>query len=264
MKPNIRPLKRFSQNFLTDPNISRKIVAGMQIEPDTFIVEIGPGEGVLTRLLLESAAATVTAVEVDDRLIPQLRILSADTARYQLIHQDFLRTDFRSICQENRKVRCVGNLPYSITSPILFRCLNHREHIEDLTVMVQKEVGERLCASPGSKIYGIPSVLFQAVSRIRMLFTVAPAAFRPVPKVDSAVLNIRFVHPAPVQIRNWPLFESLVKTAFNHRRKMLRNTLKKWLPLIDLDTWDLTRRPENLDVAEWAALANGIDSAAPS
>jgi 16S rRNA (adenine1518-N6/adenine1519-N6)-dimethyltransferase len=196
MRSGVNPLKRYSQNFLVDPNLGRKIIDTMEIKPDEMIVEIGPGEGMLTQYLIQSEAGCVTAIEVDERLISHLQTRYKNESRLRLVHQDFLKTEISQLADKNQKIRCVGNLPYGVTSPILFHLLENRKHIHDLTVMVQKEVGERLAAKPNTKTYGIPSVLFQAVSDINLLFSVSHKAFRPVPQVESAVLHIVF-HVSP-------------------------------------------------------------------
>jgi len=235
----------------------------MDIQPMDHILEIGPGKGILTKYLIESLASTVTAVEKDKRLIPFLQKQFNNDDRFHLIHQDFLKIKIQSLRKQETKFRCISNLPYRVTSPILFYLLDNREYISDMTVMVQKEVGERLSADTGSRAYGIPSVLFQAVSDIKMLFTVSRNAFRPVPEVTSAVLRIKFLEGAAPPISNWSHFQSMVKVAFNQRRKMLRKTLRQKIGRHEYPI-ELTRRPQQLSVSEWIELANFFTKQNPS
>lgn len=258
MSAEFRPRKRLSQNFLTDPNIARKIVGCMNIQSGDCIVEIGAGTGALTGYLLQSPAKEIIAVELDARLIARLRSQFHDRSQLTLVHQDFLKFDFGPLIIRGQKLRLIGNLPYGITSPVLFHILDHREYIQDMVVMMQKEVGQRLSASPCTKAYGIPSVLFQAVSTIGNLFTVPPNAFRPVPGVESIVLHIKFTRQIRTNAPDWNLFVKIVRTAFNQRRKMLRNTLGKWISKNERVPIDLKRRPEQLTVEEWKQLSNAI------
>lgn len=255
MRSGVRPIKKLSQNFLIDSNIAEKIVNCMNIEPEDRIVEIGPGEGILTRYLVRSPASMVTAVEKDRRLIPHLEKQFGDYKCFCAINQDFLKTDVQPFTMNGRKIRCIGNLPYSITSLILFYVLENRKYISDMTVMVQKEVGERLAADPNTKAYGIPSVLFRAVSDIKMLFTVSRNAFRPIPEVTSIVMRICFHESPKYQISDWSRFHSIVRTAFHQRRKMLRKTLKQWVGAHECPI-NLTKRPEQLHIHEWVQLSN--------
>jgi 16S rRNA (adenine1518-N6/adenine1519-N6)-dimethyltransferase len=258
MISEFRPNKNLSQNFLVDPNIARKIVGCMNIQHNDSIIEIGAGRGALTGYLLQSPAKKITAVELDARLITDLRSQFGHHRRFILIHQDFLKFEFHSMTSLGHKFRLIGNLPYSITSPLLFYIFDHREYVQDMVLMLQKEVGMRLSASPCTKAYGIPSVLFQAVSTIENLFHVPPSAFRPVPDVESTVLHIKFDRKTRADIPNWNLFVNIVRTAFNQRRKMLRNTLGKWISKDTMAPVDLTRRPEQLTVEEWAQLSRTI------
>jgi 16S rRNA (adenine1518-N6/adenine1519-N6)-dimethyltransferase len=258
MISEFRPSKKLSQNFLIDPNIAKKIVGCMNIRHHDSIVEIGAGKGALTAYLLKSPAKKITAVELDTRLITGLRSQFHHYKQFTLIHQNFLKFEFRSMTSTGQKLRLIGNLPYSITSPLLFYILDHREYVQDMILMLQKEVGMRLSASPCTKAYGIPSVLFQAVSTIESLFHVPPSAFRPVPDVESTVLHINFDRKTKANIPDWNLFVNIVRTAFNQRRKMLRNTLGKWISKDTMAPIDLTRRPEQLTVEEWAQLSRTI------
>jgi len=255
----VKPIKALSQHFLVDDMISDRIVDSMNVQAGDTLLEIGPGEGVLTDRLMQTNADRLTAVELDRRLSMFLKIRYENDSRFQLIENDFLREDF-DILAGGDKIRVVGNLPYAITSPILFRLLDHRHQIHDITVMVQREVADRLASGPGSKTYGIPSVLFQLLATVEHVVDVPPEAFKPPPRVNSSVIRITFLDEPTAQVHDFEAFRTLVRTAFGQRRKMLRNTVKPWLEA-DPDRAlpvALTRRPESLSVAEWAALSNAL------
>jgi len=257
----IKPLKRFSQNFLRDPFYARKLVEAMAVQAGDTVLEIGPGDGILTRCLLESPADRIIAVELDRRCAEWIRRLFAGEARFLLIEQDFLKADLSSINPAGGKIRIVGNIPYAITSPILFRLLDNRRRIHDFAVTVQKEVGQRVVSPPGCKAYGIPSVLFQLHAEVRELFGIPPGAFQPVPKVDSTVLYGRFFERPKYEVRDEAFFRTFVKTLFGQRRKMIRNTIKKWS--LDNKGWGemsrfLDMRPEALSVEDLAVLSDHV------
>lgn len=257
----VMPSKKLGQHFLKDRLMARKIIESMNIGKEDHILEIGPGRGELTEILLESPAKHITAVEIDRRLIKKLKEYFGHEDRLQVIEADILDIDFTSCLAKNQKTRIVGNLPYNITSPILFRLLDSRTEIRDMTVMVQKEVGDRLTSPPGKKAYGIPSVLFQVFCRIKTLFFVPRTAFYPVPKVDSSVLGFQFLDPIPFDIRDVPFFKCIVKTTFGQRRKMLRNTLKNVVNdenHLNAVSIDLQRRPESLSIAQFVQLSNEL------
>jgi 16S rRNA (adenine1518-N6/adenine1519-N6)-dimethyltransferase len=261
MLPVKRPSKRFGQHFLQDRNLARKIVESMKIQKGDVLLEIGPGRGELTERLLESSAERIVAIEIDPALIQILSERFGDEKRFQPVHADFLTIEISKWVNNNKKIRVIGNLPYNITSPILFRLLNDRSLIEDMTVMVQKEVGDRLTSPPGVKKYGIPSVLFQVFCRIKTILFIPRTAFYPVPKVDSSVLRFQFLNPVPFDIQNLQFFEDVVKTTFGQRRKMLKNTLKHLVineELLKTVSIDLHRRPESLSVDQFVQLANEL------
>lgn len=263
MRSGVRPKKRLSQNFLIDPNIAGKIVKSMNIGPHDHIVEIGPGEGILTKYLIESPADSITAIEKDDRLIPHLIHQFGHHGSFSLMHGDFLEIRIQELASREQPIRVIGNLPYHITSPILFQILQQKERIRDITVMVQQEVAERLAARPDTKAYGIPSVLFQTAGSIEILFHVSGNAFRPVPEVNSTVLRIAFFQTDRYIIKDWAFFQKLVRTAFNQRRKMLRNTLKPWISHDYSHPVPLTGRPEHLTVNDWVSLTNYLKEQTP-
>jgi len=225
----LRPRKSLGQNFLADGNVARKIVSICDVFGKE-VLEIGPGLGALTELLID-ACTLLVAVEVDPRLADYLRSkLSCDRAK--IIHADFLAIDEDELFGffgGRGEVILVGNLPYSISGPLLFRILSLRKRIGRCCIMLQKEVGERLAASPGGKDYGILSVLFQAVGAVRKLFPVKRTCFYPVPEVDSTVLEIVFDAERDGRISDFALFSELVSAAFGKRRKVLKNSLKDFL-----------------------------------
>lgn len=260
MRTGLRPLKSLSQNFLKDETYARRLVESMAIQPGETVLEIGAGEGVLTRYIMQSPAARFIAVELDKRMQPWLQMRFGDDDRFHLIPEDFLKMNLDAVIASvlPDKIRVCGNLPYAITSPILFALLDHRYGVKDVTVTIQKEVAERFVSSPGCKAFGVPSVLFQLFGDLSILFEVPPVAFEPVPKVESAVMCCRFLDQPRYPVQNYKLFEKLVKTAFGQRRKMLRNTIKSMVGDRCKIPIDLTHRPEELSVETWAELANWI------
>lgn len=263
MLPNVWLKKSLSQHFLKEVSFGKRIVDSMGIQNTDRIVEIGPGDGVLTEWLMKSSAYCITAVELDKRLYPFLLARFGNDKRFHLVESDFLKVDLAHLSLSGEKVRIVGNLPYAITSPILFRILDQRSAVEDITVTVQKEVAERLVSPPGAKSYGIPSVLFQLHSNTEILFNIPKKAFFPVPKVDSAVLRIRFRKNPVYTINNPDFFQLMLKSVFSQRRKMLRNTLKKFVHQesnLDRVPLDLTRRPETLTIKEFIELSDFLSS----
>jgi len=233
----------------------------MDIGEEDCVLEIGPGEGILTEFLLESPAERVVGVEIDTRLVEGLSQRFGQDERFELVEGNFLEFDVTSLIKGRKKIRVMGNLPYSITTPILFRVLDHRAYVEDFTATVQKEVGERITSPSGSKAYGIPSVLFQAFSRVEALFPIPRGAFYPIPKVDSTVLRFRFPDRPLYEIENANLFCDLVRTTFGQRRKMLKNTLKKIIKnenVLETVSVNLCRRPEELSVSQFVQLSNEL------
>lgn len=261
MNTQFRPRKKLGQHFLRHEDDARRIVESIAIQPGDRVIEIGPGEGVLTQFLMASDAVELTCVEVDDRLIPWLEARYGTNPRMRLVHADFLKWPIPAPAMEASKYRVAGNLPYYITSPILFRLLDERDKIQDATVMIQKEVAERLISGPGCKAYGIPSVFFQLYSRVKLLFTVPREAFVPVPEVDSAVISIRFLDEPLVPVQDEDFLKKVVKTVFGQRRKMLRNTLKSFiadpsqLEKIDID---IQQRPEELSPEAFVTLSEKL------
>jgi 16S rRNA (adenine1518-N6/adenine1519-N6)-dimethyltransferase len=253
-----RPRKRFGQHFLHDRNVVGRIVAALALGADDRVVEIGPGTGALTRELL-TRVAHLDAVELDRDLIARLE---SDFPRERLtLHQgDALKFDFCKIASGGDKLRLIGNLPYNISTPLLFHLLDQAGCIQDMLFMLQKEVVERLRAAPGGKDYGRLSVMIQYRCAVEKLFDVAPGAFTPPPKVDSSVVRLIPYAAPPVAVDDPEKFSRAVRAAFASRRKTLRNNMKGLLSaerMVALGI-DPTRRAETLSLAEFAALSNAV------
>ncbi len=242
--------KRFGQNFLTDQKIIDQIIATIAPKHDDNILEIGPGQGAMTLPLLERVDK-LSVIEIDRDLI---EILESHNKSNLVIHQgDALNFD---LDQFNPPIRVVGNLPYNISSPILFHLLENRDKVIDMTFMLQKEVVERMSATHGSKIYGRLSVMMQAFFEVELIFVVPPESFDPAPKVDSAIV---YLTPLKVcKVENIEIFEQVVKAAFAHRRKTLRNCLKSLLTQ-DQTQVDLSQRAEMLDIDTFITLAKDYE-----
>jgi 16S rRNA (adenine1518-N6/adenine1519-N6)-dimethyltransferase len=245
--------KRFGQHFLADSAVIDSIVAAIDPRPDEVLVEIGPGLGAMTGPLLERCGR-LTVIELDRDLAARLR----RDARLEVIEADVLTVDFAALAERaGRKVRVVGNLPYNISSPILFHLLPAAHRVVDQTFMLQKEVVERMAASPGGKDYGRLSVMLQWRYDIESLLDVPPEAFDPPPRVDSAVVRMQ---PLPDAAGIDPaLLGELVTVAFSQRRKLLRHTLGRWLEARGASgDFDLQRRAEEVPVAEYLSLVRRL------
>lgn len=217
-----RAKKSLGQNFLVDPNLQRKIVDAVEPGPADTVIEVGPGQGALTRLLAE-AAGRLVAVELDDRLAATLAAELGGRPGVTIIHADILEWDPSAVLRD-RTVKVVGNIPYNITSPLLFRLLEWRPAPERVVVMVQREVADRILAEPGEKAYGALTVGIRAAADVSRLFQVGRSAFRPVPNVDSTVLEIR---PRPARgPGTGTALRSLTRAAFGLRRKQLQKILR--------------------------------------
>jgi 16S rRNA (adenine1518-N6/adenine1519-N6)-dimethyltransferase len=252
-----RARKRFGQNFLHDPAIIHRLVSAISPKSDDRVVEIGPGQGALTQPLL-AQLDHLHAIELDRDLVPFLR--EQFTTQGLEVHEaDALKFDFRQLLNE-KPLRVVGNLPYNISTPLLFHLLSYQEKILDMHFMLQLEVVDRLAAKPGSKTYGRLSVITQYYCHVEKLFHVPPGAFNPPPKVMSAIVKLT-PRQSEYVANNISLFEYVVKTSFSQRRKTLRNNLKQFLSLeqLDLLKQDLTLRPEQLSLQNFVELSNEID-----
>jgi 16S rRNA (adenine1518-N6/adenine1519-N6)-dimethyltransferase len=242
--------KRFGQNFLVDMGVIDEIVRAISPKPGEPLIEIGPGLGALTNPVVERCGQ-LTVVELDRDLAARLR----KRPELTVIESDVLKVDFAAIAKErDRKLRIIGNLPYNISSPILFHLLPCAKQVEDQHFMLQKEVVDRMVASPGSKDFGRLSVMLQWRYDMECVVDVPPDAFDPPPKVNSAV--VRMVPLAEPAVVDPAVLEAMVAVAFSQRRKILRHTLGAWIAQQGLETdFDLQRRAEEVPVAEFVALA---------
>ena len=261
----IRLKKKWGQNFLVDENILTKILDAAQIGPADTILEVGPGIGTLTQALASKAGRVIT-MEIDGRLIPVLRDTLGEYKNVEIIHADAMDINFDELLKDSSSVKLVANLPFNVATPLLYRWLKlYRSHFDLLVCMVQKEVAERITASPGCKDYGVLSVICQYTSKVESMFNVPSTVFFPRPKVASKVVRLC---PKPkesdVNIEEW--FFRVAESVFTMRRKTLLNTLhetfpfsKEQLVIIGRKTGiDLTRRGETLSIEEFAYLARII------
>jgi len=258
-----RPKKSLGQNFLIDRNVAKKIVRTLELKRSDRVVEVGPGKGALTSFLLEELDA-LTAIEIDDVLSASLREKIGPNLK--VIHRDVLEVDLPALAGElGGKVRIVGNIPYNITSPILFWIIDSSQHVDDCTLMMQREVAERLVAKPRTKEYGILSIFAQYYARPEFRFTVPAGAFQPPPEVVSAVISLDFRQRHSPPASDDSFFRLLVRSVFGQRRKTLRNGLRGMgIPAERLGQipGDFNRRPEELTVSEFVALADRLASVA--
>lgn len=215
--------KQFGQHFLHDPGIIRRIVQAVAPKPGERLVEIGPGEGAITLPLLREHGR-ITVIELDRDLIPRIQAAAAPLGQLDVVNADVLTVDFSALAQ-GQPLRLVGNLPYNISSPILFHCIEHAAAVVDMHFMLQKEVVDRMAADPGSKVYGRLSVMLQLSCTVEPLFNVPPGAFNPPPKVDSAVVRLIPLPPGQRHGADPVLVERVVRHAFGQRRKTLSNAL---------------------------------------
>jgi 16S rRNA (adenine1518-N6/adenine1519-N6)-dimethyltransferase len=256
------PRKRFGQHFLHDPGILRKIVQAIAPQPGDNMIEIGPGEGALTLPLLRELGR-LTAIELDRDLVPRLRAAADGVGTLDIVNADVLTVDFSALV-ERGPLRIVGNLPYNISSPILFHCLDHIDAIRDMHFMLQREVVERMAAAPGSKVYGRLSVMLQLVCRIEPLLRVPPGAFRPPPKVESAVVRLTPRAPVERTFADEALLARIVKAAFGQRRKTLSNALGDVASVEQITHAGINprARAEQLAPAAFVALADVVSRTA--
>jgi 16S rRNA (adenine1518-N6/adenine1519-N6)-dimethyltransferase len=249
--------KRFGQHFLHDPGIIRRIIDAVAPAPGERIVELGPGRGALTWGLLE-ASAQLDVIEIDRDLAHLLDTDPRAQGRLHVHLENMLETDFVRLRAAGPPLRIVANLPYNISTPVLFHLLRQRAAITDLHLMLQKEVAERMAAGPGGKDYGRLTVMLAAYTEVQRLFDVGPGAFQPPPKVWSAIVRLRPSLAARFPIGSDAAFRTLVTAAFSHRRKTLRNGLKGLLSSADIASCgvDPAVRPETLAPAEFGRLAD--------
>lgn len=260
----VRPKQSLGQNFLVDDNISRKIANAIHLQSSDVVLEVGAGQGALTRQLAGKSKHLII-VEIDGRVVDRLREEFVSPG-VTVLHADILDISFREWSERfGKRIRVVGNIPYHLTSPILFKAFDEHHAVSDVTIMIQREVAQRLVAVPGTKEYGIPSVLAQFYGIVEMLFNVSPNCFYPKPKVTSTVLQLRMHERLPFSV-NEALLRTVVKTTFGKRRKTIRNSLQ-YLPfaeemiarIIAREDFPLERRAEQLSVEEFVHLTQSIE-----
>lgn len=263
----VRAKKSLGQNFLIDANIQRKIVDALDAGPGDEILEIGPGMGALTHHLA-GAVRRLVAVELDDRLVEMLRAEFAATPGVEVVHADALTVDLAQLVPDVAALKVVGNIPYNITTPLIFWLLERPVRPERIVLMIQKEVADRIMAPPGGKEYGALSVNVRAVAEVERLFVVGRNSFRPVPDVESAVIRITPIHPSPLTPEEAEALRTLTRTAFSWRRKQLQKTLRS-APEYGLSAEavegveratgiEMTRRPESLSPEEFIRLSRAL------
>jgi 16S rRNA (adenine1518-N6/adenine1519-N6)-dimethyltransferase len=257
------PSKRKGQAFLADKNIIKKIVNAASICPTDTVIEIGAGLGLMTKMIAQKAKRVV-ALEIDSHLCEVLRELLADCKNVEIIETDVLKYNFSDVVtgKKNNKIRIIGNIPYNISTPILFHLLSFRDIIKDMFIMLQREVAARITAHPGTKTYGIPSVIFSTFAEIYQVCSVSPQSFYPVPKVHSSLLHISYRYKPLYPLKNTDFFMHTIRKAFSKRRKTLLNNLSD--PNLSLDPVeaiimagiDPQRRAETVSAKEFAILSN--------
>lgn len=257
----LRMNKKLGQNFLIRHAVVDDIAAAAELKPGDPVLEIGPGIGTLTQALAETGAA-VTAVELDDHLLPVLDKTLEHYDNVRVVHGDIMRIDIAET-MNHKPFKVCANLPYYITTPIIMKLLEQKLPIEKIVVMVQKEVAERMVAAPGSKIYGALSVSVQYYTEPRMLFEISPKCFMPAPEVTSAVVSMDVRQTPPVQVKDEKRFFQVVKTAFSQRRKTFSNTLKsaglskeQIAGILEASHIDGSRRGETMSLQEFADVAD--------
>jgi 16S rRNA (adenine1518-N6/adenine1519-N6)-dimethyltransferase len=255
--------KHLGQHFLHDRRIIDNIVLAVDPQPGDRLVEIGPGQGAITFPLLDRHGE-LTVIEFDRDLIFPLTEAARAHGTLEVIHRDVLTVDFTALARnagvEGSQIRLVGNLPYNLSSPILFHALDHAIAIRDMHFMLQKEVVDRMAAGPGSKVYGRLGVMLQAYCHVTPLFDVPPGAFRPPPKVDSAVVRLVPRKPETIEVQDPELFSAVVRDAFGQRRKTLRNALSNQCDATTIEAAGVRpdARAEQIEVADFIRLANSL------
>ncbi|MFC0337281.1 dimethyladenosine transferase [Kushneria avicenniae] len=260
----MRARKRFGQNFLQDHGVIERIVASIHPQKDDRLVEIGPGQGALTEVLLEAHGA-LEAVELDRDLIPGLRTRFFNYPDFHIIEGDALALDFSALRGDGPPLRVVGNLPYNISTPLIFHLLGAGNAVRDMHFMLQKEVVARLAAEPGTGQWGRLSIMTRYYCQVEALFDVPPEAFIPQPKVDSSIVRLIPWQTRPHVAHDEALLSDLVRRAFSQRRKTLRNNLRDIMSAEALTSLDIapSRRPETLSVGEFVTIANHLSESAP-
>ncbi len=249
--------KRFGQNFLIDHGIIREIVRAIHPRKDDLVVEIGPGKGAITQLLAD-ACDNLHVIELDRDLVPWLKVKFEKHPNFQLFQADALQFDFAQLMRDGKPLRIVGNLPYNISTPLIFHLLSYADKVQDMHFMLQKEVVKRMAAQAGDSAYGRLGIMVQYYCAVEDLFDVPPTSFDPAPKVDSAIVRLVPHATLPYVANNVKTLETLVNVAFQQRRKTLRNSLKQLLTAEQLESLpvDLQLRPEDISLAEYVAISN--------
>ena len=251
------PRKRFGQNFLHDQHVIDEIIRAIAPRADQALVEIGPGRGAITRGLLASNAQ-LTAIEIDRDLAPQLLLLFNSSPNFKLMEADALNFDFSTLLSPPRGMRIVGNLPYNISTPLIFHLLQYARHIEDMHFMLQKEVVARMAAEPGNRSYGRLSVMLQYHCEVAPLFDVPAGAFYPVPRVESALVRLSVRREIDTPAQDTQALARVVNAAFQQRRKTLRNSLRGIITDEALNSLgiDSRIRAENLSLEDFVNISN--------
>lgn len=267
----VRPAKSLGQNFLVDEEVIGAIVEGSGVNKETLVIEIGPGTGALTLPLAERAGRLV-AIELDERVIPGLRVKTFSLGNVEIIHEDILKVDLKELISRElseyglKEVRIVGNLPYYITTPIIMKLLEADTGAASITAMMQKEVGDRIAAEPGTKLAGAITYSVHYYADVTPVVSVGRESFYPVPKVDSVVLRLDIRDECPVEVQDEEFFFKCIKAGFSQRRKTLLNSL---MSLGDYDKKTISdamdragieheRRAESLNMEEFARLADSL------
>lgn len=260
------PLKRFSQNFLTDERVAGKIIDALELTADDTVIEIGPGLGILTERLLDTGAK-VLAIEIDKGFADILDKRFGNRDNFEkIICQDALKVSYTELSAKyGRKFKVVSNLPYNISTPMIFKLLDEREVLSLLVLMLQKEVAQRIVSQPDAKEYGVLSVFVQLLADVRIEFNVPPSCFYPAPKVYSSVVRFDILQRPRVEVDDMEFFKKVVKASFGQRRKTLFNALKalklpalKIRSALELSQIDLQRRGETLTLEEFGILSNKL------
>lgn len=250
--------KRFGQNFLHDPGVIEKIIRAINPKPDDAIVEIGPGLGALTEEIL-AENPRLQVVELDRDLIPVLRTKFFNYPEFRIHEADALNFDFSQLMTD-RPLRIIGNLPYNISTPLIFHLLSQAGVVQDMHFMLQKEVVQRLAAVPGDNNYGRLGIMAQYFCKVQPLFEVGPGAFRPAPKVDSAIVRLVPHRELPHPAKDLKTLQAVVRTAFSARRKTLRKALGSMITVEQLQSLGINDglRPENLSLADYVQIADKL------
>lgn len=252
--------KRFGQNFLHDHGVIDRIIRSIHPKSDESLVEIGPGLGAITEELLVATDGKLHVVELDRDLIPILRTKFFNYPDFVIHEADALKFDYNQLASAEKPLRLVGNLPYNISTPLIFHLLQHVDNMKDMHFMLQNEVVNRLAAGPGDSNYGRLGIMAQYYCQVQPLFMVGPGSFNPRPKVDSAIVRLTPHKELPYPAKDIKMLEAVVRTAFTMRRKTLRNALSSLIEAEQLEALDINPklRPENLSLAEYVKISDAL------